>query len=431
MSLLLKNCSILKTENDEFVTLKNAYLGIEGSVIDWISTELPEKKYDEEKDMSGKLLMPGLINCHGHTAMTLLRGSGSDRSLQDWLYDCMIPVEDRMTLSDIHAGRALAMMEMLATGTTTFSDMYMEPEDAVQFCAEAGMKAHFSRVMQSFDPHESYEDNGRGTVNNMLFEKYNNSSDGRIRIDYMVHAEYTCNEEMVRRYAADCKAHHALFHTHISETKKEHDECLEKYRKTPVKWFYDLGAFENPSYLAHCVWVNEDDLDIMKNNGVTCVHNPSSNMKLGSGFAPIPRMLRMGINVALGTDGAASNNNLNMFEEMHLASVIHNGFHLDSTIMKASDVLKMATINGAKALGRPDTGSLKIGKKADIIALDMSRPHLYPDHDTTALIVYSAQGSDVCMTMVDGKILYENGKFLTIDAEDVRRQVEESVRRLF
>ena len=133
MSLLLKNCSILKTENDEFVTLKNAYLGIEGSVIDWISTELPEKKYDEEKDMSGKLLMPGLINCHGHTAMTLLRGSGSDRSLQDWLYDCMIPVEDRMTLSDIHAGRALAMMEMLATGTTTFSDMYMEPEDAVQF----------------------------------------------------------------------------------------------------------------------------------------------------------------------------------------------------------------------------------------------------------------------------------------------------------
>jgi 5-methylthioadenosine/S-adenosylhomocysteine deaminase len=293
------------------------------------------------------------------------------------------------------------------------------------------MKAHFSRVMQSFDPHESYEDNGRGTVNNMLFEKYNNSSDGRIRIDYMVHAEYTCNEEMVRRYAADCKAHHALFHTHISETKKEHDECLEKYRKTPVRWFYDLGAFENPSYLAHCVWVNEDDLDIMKNNGVTCVHNPSSNMKLGSGFAPIPRMLRMGINVALGTDGAASNNNLNMFEEMHLASVIHNGFHLDSTIMKASDVLKMATINGAKALGRPDTGSLEIGKKADIIALDMSRPHLYPDHDTTALIVYSAQGSDVCMTMVDGKILYENGKFLTIDAEDVRRQVEESVIRLF
>ncbi len=431
MSLLLRRCDILKTENDSFVTVKNGYLGIEGSRIDYISDLPPQKQYDTVKDMPGKLLMPGLINCHGHSAMTLLRGVGSDLSLHDWLEREMFPVEDRMTREDIHAGRSLAMLEMIRTGTTTFSDMYMFPEDAAELCGKAGMKGHFSRVMQEFDPAITYEANGRGPLNNRIFEKYNGSFDDRVRIDYMIHAEYTCFPELVRQYVQDAKERGALVHTHISETKKEHDECLARHGKTPLRWFADLGAFDTPAYTAHCVWVSADDISLMREKGISCIHCPTSNMKIGSGFAPIPQMLEAGVNVALGTDGAASNNNLNMFEEMHIAAIIHNGRTLDPTVMKAEQVLKMATVNGARALRREDTGSLETGKKADIIALDLSAPHLVPNLDTVSLIVYAAQGSDVCMTMADGRILYEDGAFLTLDKDEIFRQAAESIKRLY
>lgn len=180
-----------------------------------------------------------------------------------------------------------------------------------------------------------------------------------------------------------------------------------------------MGFFNVPCYAAHCVWVTEDDMDLMKEKDVSVVHNPSSNMKLGSGFAPIPRMVEKGLNLALGTDGSASNNNLNMFEELHLASIIHNGYTGDPTIMKPETTIKMATVNGSILQGRPDTGALEKGKKADIIALNLDAPHLVPDYDTLALVTYSAQGSDVCMTMVDGRILYEDGQYLTMDRERV------------
>ena len=431
MSILLSHADILTTVDGRFETLKDAYLGIEGNTIVYIGKQRPETPFQKEKMMQGKLLMPGLVNAHGHSAMTLLRGLGSDLNLQEWLFDTMMPIEDRMDREDIEAGRSLAMLEMIASGTTMFSDMYMYPEDAVKLCGQAGLKGNFSRVMQCFDPKATYEENGRGPLNNSYFEAYNDSYDGRIKIDYMIHAEYTTFPEITRSYIADANKRNALIHTHISETKKEHEECKEKYGKTPIEWFNDLGAFEHPAYAAHCVWVEDGDLEIMKEKNVTCVHNPSSNMKIGSGFAPIVKMLDMGINVALGTDGAASNNNLNMFEEMHLASVIHNGYTLDPTVLPADTVLKMATVNGARALGRPDTGSLEVGKKADIIALDMDKPHLIPNIDTVPLIVYSAQGADVCMTMVDGKILYEGGEFLTLDKKEIYAKVERSLRKLY
>ena len=218
---------------------------------------------------------------------------------------------------------------------------------------------------------------------------------------------------------------------HLSETKKEHVECIEKYGKTPTEWFNDLGCFENPTLAAHCVWVEDSDMDILKDKGVTVVHNPTSNLKLGSGFAPVPKMIEKGINVALGTDGAASNNNLNFMEEIHLASIMHNGRLGDPTVMDPETVLKMATINGAVAQGREDTGSLEVGKKADVVAFDVNKPHLTPNLNPEALLVYSAQGSDVCMTMVDGNILYENGEFKTIDKERVYSEVKKSIARLY
>ena len=220
-------------------------------------------------------------------------------------------------------------------------------------------------------------------------------------------------------------------HLHLSETEKEQRECLEKYGKTPAQWFRDLGTFDSPAYAAHCVAVTEGDLEILLEKGVSVVHNPTSNMKLGSGFAPVQRMLDLGVNVALGTDGAASNNNLNLMEELHLAAVIHNGYHRDPTLLKPARLLAMATRNGARLQGREDTGSLETGKKADIIALDLDRPHLYPNLDTMALAVYAAQGSDVVMTMVDGRILYENGEFLTLDKDRILHGARAAVKRLY
>ena len=264
-----------------------------------------------------------------------------------------------------------------------------------------------------------------------LFEKYHGAADGRIRIDFSVHAEYTCKSHIVKAYSELCREKGGRMHIHLSETAREQRECIERYGKTPAEWFESLGTFDSPTAAAHCVAVTERDRDILKAHGVSVIHNPTSNLKLGSGFAPIRAMMDKGINVTLGTDGTASNNNLNMFEEMHLAEIMHDGYHNDPTLISTSEVLDMATVNGAKLQGRDDTGVLAIGKKADIIALDMSKPHLYPDFDTPALLTCSAQAGDVCMTMVDGNILYENGEFKTLDEDKVRADMQRAVERLY
>ena len=431
MKLLLKNCYILATENGEFHLLRNGFLGIDGAVIDYIGGERPCAAYDTEKDMNGKLLAPGLVNCHGHTPMVLLRGIGSDLPLQEWLFEKMMPVEDRFTAEDIRVGNLLSLLEMIACGTTSYSDMYFETQTAVENAISAGIRTNLSRPVQCFNINEKYADNHRAKQSIELFREYHGAADGRIRIDFAIHAEYTNFPHIVEAYSADCKDMGARMHLHLSETKTEHEECVRKYGKTPAEWFLDLGTFDSPTAAAHCVWVSESDMDILNAKNVSVVHNPTSNLKLGSGFAPIPRMLEMGINVALGTDGAASNNNLNMMEEMHLASIMHNGYTHNPVLMKPAQVLEMATANGARLQGRDDTGSLEVGKKADIIAFDLDKPHLMPCFDFMALLTYAAQGSDVYMTMVDGKVLYENGEFLTLDEEKIRWEVNAALKRIY
>ena len=220
-------------------------------------------------------------------------------------------------------------------------------------------------------------------------------------------------------------------HIHLAETRKEVYDCVDKYGVSPVKWFEQLGTFENPTCAAHVVWPIDDDVEILKKHNVSVIHNPTSNMMLGSGFAPINRYIRNGINVTIGTDGAASNNNLNMFEEMHLCSVLSDGFHLDPKYLKNSQVIDLATINGAKLQGRDDSGSIEVGKCADIIALDLSHIHLYPILNYPAIITKSAQASDVCMTMVDGKILYEDGNYLTLDKEKIVSDFKKAVKEFY
>ncbi len=431
MKTLLKNCDVLLYDGNSYYVSKNSYIGIDGDKIDYIGTEMPETEYEYKKDMTGKLVMPGLINCHNHCPMVLLRGIGSDLPLDKWLFGTVFPIEDKLNAEIISAGSYLAIMEMIKGGTVSFSDMYFEPQTTIEAVGKAGMRANITRPVQSFDPNEMPADSYRIKESIELFDRYNNTFDGRVKVDFCIHAEYTVTERIAKAYIDMCNERDGQLHIHVSETAKEHRECIEKYGKTPTQWFNGMGAFESPAFLAHCVHVEDGDLEILKEKNVSVVHNPTSNMKLGSGFARIPKMLDMGINVALGTDGAASNNNLDMFEEMHLASVIHNGYLQDATVMNADSVIKMATLNGAKLQGRHGCGEIKVGNKADIIAINLDAPHLYPALDEKALITYAAQSSDVCMTMVDGKILYENGEFKTIDTEKVYSDARKAVEILY
>lgn len=427
MKKIFKNCDILLRNNGEYRVLENAFLGVDGDVFSYIGTEEPTDKFDEVKDLSGKLVMAGLYNCHTHSPMVLFRGAGSDKPLNVWLGDYIFPMETKLTAEQIEAASYLAIMEMLASGTISFSDMYFFPEQTAEAVAKSGIKANLTKHIQSL----TGKYNPKQINDSLAFIKsYNGAADGRILADFSIHSHYLCDKETAEEYAEICKSQNGRLHIHLSETQNEYDECLKKNRQTPAEWFAEVGALMPGTYAAHCVVLSESDMKLLAENGVSVVHCPSSNLKLGSGFSPVPEMVEKGINLTLGTDGAASNNNLNMFEEMHLASLIHNGRLQDSTVMNADTVIDMATINGAKAQGRENCGEIKLGNKADFIVLDLDKPHLQTGFDKKSLITYSAQGSDVYMTAVNGKVLYENGEFLTIDKERIMFEINRNFKKL-
>lgn len=431
MKTLFENAKIINFINGNINVIRDGCLVVEGEFITYIGEKKPKGEFDSVKNMKGALLMPGLYNCHTHSPMTLLRGVGSDLPLDKWLFDKIFPIEEKLCAEDIKAASDLAIMEMAQSGTISFSDMYFEPAETAKAAVSAGIKANICRPIQSFDADEKPENSYRIKEAEELYNNFNGCADGRILIDFCIHAEYTCNERMTKYCGEMCREKNANMHIHLSETEKEQRECIEKYGVTPTEWFERLGVFENRTSAAHCVALTSGDADILKRHNVSIIHNPTSNMKLGSGFAPVEKFMNMGINVALGTDGAASNNNLNMLEEMHLASVIHKGFNKNAEIMKADRIIKMATLNGAHAQGREKCGNLLAGYKADIIALSLDGPHMRPCFDEVALIVYCASASDVCITMCDGKIIYENGEFLTIDKEKTYYNMEKAVKRLY
>ena len=430
MKRLLKGADILAWKDEGFVCLKSGYLGIDGDRIDYVGTEAPRAAYDEIKDMTGKLLLPGLVNGHTHTGMSLLRGLGSDLPLKEWLFDTVFPVEDRLTDEDLRIGMELSLLEMIASGTTAFTDMYMSPGYTARAVVASGMKANLCRPMQSFDPDEEPMTCRRMREMLALYDEWNGAAEGRIVTDFAIHAEYTCTEKMVRAAAEEAQKRGAGMHIHLSETAAEQQNCVEKYGLTPAQWFDKMGAFNGRAYAAHCVWLTAEDRALLKERDVTVIHCPESNLKLGSGVADVPAMTDEGLTVALGTDGAASNNNLNMMEEMHLAALLHKGVRHDPTALPMDQVLRMATVNGAKLQGRTDTGVLAVGTMADVIAVDMDRPHLAPCIDPLSNLLFSAQAADVVMTMADGQILYENGDFLTLDRDRILFEARQAARRL-
>ena len=430
MSYLFKNATVLTKKDGKYETVKDAYLGVEGKMIDYIGTSKPDKHYDEEKDFSNKLLMPGLINSHTHTPMVFLRSIADGLPLDKWLNEKVFPIESRLTAEQIRVSSYYAILELLSGGVTSFTDMYFFSEETAQAVKDSGIKANINKYILCFDENQSIEDS-MIPVSFDFYKKYNNTCEGRLKVDFSIHAEYTNKPHIVEEYSRLCKENGAIMHIHLSETKNEVDKCFETYGKSPVEWFEELGTFENPTCAAHVVWPSDNDLDILKKHDVSVVHNPSSNLMLGSGIAPLRKMLDKGINVGLGTDGTASNNNLNMFEEMHIASIVHNGYNHDATNIRSEEIIDMATANGAKLQGRYNTGVLKQGNAADIIAIDMSGIHMYPVFDYLSILTKSVQASDVCMTMVDGKILYEDGRYLTLDKDTIVKEFRETVEEFY
>jgi 5-methylthioadenosine/S-adenosylhomocysteine deaminase len=355
-----------------------------------------------EPGKSDRLVLPGLVNCHCHAPMTLLRGVGGGLPLKRWLEEAIFPLEAKLTDEDVHAGALWGAMEMLAGGTTTVADMY---EWNYQHAfLEAGMRARVTTVGRLGAPGRLAECIERTRSWN---ERMRGEARGDVYMDICVHSEYLTDEHFCRELAAANRELGRRLHVHVSETRREHEECVARHGKTPIAYLADTGLLDRGGYAAHCVWCTDDDFRIMAERDVSLVHNPTSNMKLGSGFARIVRAMELGVNVALGTDGTASNDNLDMFEEMHLASLIHKGIANDPTVLSPWDVVEMATKNGAKALGRGDIGEIAVGRKADFCIVDLDRPHLLPAHDLANLVVHSMHSGDVVQTVVGGRTVYD------------------------
>ena len=417
MKTIIKNATLLAETG---YAAGNWHITVEDKRIVNITKEFPDVTGAEVIDAKGNLLMPGFYNAHCHAAMTLFRGYGEDLPLQKWLEERIFPAEDRLNYKNVTVATRLAIAEMLKGGIVSFSDMYMFQDAVAEVVLETGMKANLSRALVSFSSDANIASDTRFAEAKALVEKYQNAGDERVKVDFSLHAEYTNVPHYIAQVAEYTAANDLRMHLHVSETEKEHNECIARHGKTPTKLFYDLGALNTPTLAAHCVWVNDEDIAIMAEKGVSAVHNPVSNLKLGSGVMPIGKMFSAGVNVCLGTDGVASNNRLDILREMQTAAILHKGVMLDPTATTASQMPQLATRNGAIAQGRIDCGEIRIGARADLILIDRTSVHNMPCFDDYAMLCYSAERSDVLMTMVDGRILYQNGTYTLIDEERLR-----------
>lgn len=408
-------CDALPNEFD-------GYVSVSGNKIDYVGIEKPAGEFDSELDFSGMVVMPGLVNTHTHASMTLLRGIADDVNLQDWLFKHIFPREEKMTPDDIYWGAKLAIAEFLLGGTTCFADMYFTNRvaDAV---AETGIRANISLGMTQFGGEE-------GIRNGTEFaKKWQNAENDRIHTCLGPHAIYTCPVEFMKKIVAAAKENNLGIHMHISETVKENEDCMACGGMTPTKTLDSIGAFEVPTIAAHCVHINDEDMAIMKAKNVNVALNVGSNFKLASGLVSIGEMVDKGLNVSIGTDGPASNNDLDMWEEMRWVALSAKVTG-DPLKVPAKQALQMATKNGAKALGWNNLGSLEAGNLADLIVVDFSDVRLQPVFSHVSHLVYAVKPSDVRHVMVDGNFAVWDREIQTFDVEETVSKVNEIARRL-
>ncbi len=428
MKTLFSQITILyedgRTESDMYLSVKNG-------IIAYIGKEKPANTYDRIINGCKKLLCPRFYYCHTHIPMTLFRGYAENLPLSRWLHEKIFPAEDKLYPEAVRAASMLAIAEMLQNGTVSFSDMYFFCDEIAESAIETGIKANISRSTVAFDTEIKPEHDERFHESVALFERYHNCANGRIKIDMSIHAEYSTVAKSCR-YISDFALQKGLgIQLHLSETSHEHQECIRKYGMTPTEFFEENGVFRVPVTAAHCVHVTDSDISILKRNKATVVHNPASNLKLGSGVMRLAELLDAGVNVTLGTDGAASNNTLDILKEAYLASILQKGISGDTEKLKSSVFIEMLTKNGAYAQGRVNCGKIAEGYCADLVMLDFEKIYILPVYNPADSFLYSADAASVILTMVDGKILYENGEFKSIDIEKVKYQFTEVVRTYF
>lgn len=386
------------------------------------SLSLESILWDREIDCEGNLLMPGFKNAHTHSAMTFLRSRADDLPLSEWLNHQVFPMEAKLDGEMIYHLTKLAVLEYLTSGITSVFDMYLTPETTAKACVEMGMQCV---QVGAVSGQEGFEDSLA-----KMEERYHTLNQFDPLHSYFIgfHAEYTCSRALLEQVAAMAHKYQAPVFTHLAETKSEVEGCKERYGVTPLQLLDSMGMFDYGGGGYHCVWMEEKDLEIMQKKKLTAVTNPASNMKLASGVAPISEYLKRGVNVAIGTDGPASNNCLDMFREMFLVTGLAKLREQDAAAVDALEVLKMATVNGAKAMNLQDADVLAKGKQADIIMIDLNQPNMQPINNIPKNLVYSGSKQNVKMTMIRGKILYENGQFTKeYDVEEIYRKANEIV----
>lgn len=427
--MLFKDITII---DEDFKSKDHQWVGVRADKITYIGDREPDDpdQYGEVYEGTEKLLMPALYNAHAHAPMTLLRGYAENLPLQAWLNEKCWPFEGKMNAEDNYWATVLAAAEMARYGVVSMSDMYYFTSERARAIKEAGMKANLCVSPIAFEPKPLQEYPVYEEVVDSI-ENIHGIAEGRILIDMCMHAEYTNNDVTAASTIQIAKEHGLRLHVHVAETESETAECRQRHGgKSPIRWLEGLGALEVPIIAAHCVWVDDDDIAIMANHDVTAVNNPASNMKLASGFAPIAKMIESGVNVALGTDGMASNNNHDMFQDMYLMALIYKGHLLDPTILTPRQVLYAATRAGALAQGRQDCGLLKMGFKADLCVLDISGVSWCPHNDMPTNVVYAGHGSDVTLTMCDGTVIYRDGDWPGVDVKRAKAEVAERTMRI-
>lgn len=411
MKLRFYNAKILSMENENIIS---GELCTNGSIISYVGSESQKDEFDREIDLNGNLIIPGFKNAHTHTAMSFLRSFADDLPLNDWLYNQVFPHEAKLTEEAVYVFTQLGNMEYLTSGITSGFDMYMKLPAIVKANVDMGYRSVLCGSINDFG----------GTVESCE-DEYNTYNNTNPLISYQLgfHAEYTTKREILEGMAALSQKYKAPLFAHNSETKAEVDGCFERYGMSPTQLFDKLGMFEYGGGGFHCVWFDDKDIDIFREKNLWMVTNPASNLKLASGIAPICEMKRKGMkNFAIGTDGAASNNCLDMFREMFLVAGLQKVKENDASACPAFDVLEMATKGGALAMGLSDCDVLAVGKKADLAVIDLQQPNMQPLHNIAKNLVYAGSKQNVKMTVVDGKILYEDGKFTTVDANEIYKR---------
>ncbi len=423
-SILIKNATILNPGED----IKKSSVLIDNDIISCISDDLIHKDADKVIDAEGKLLIPGFVNTHTHLSMNILRGSGDDLPLDTWLNECIWPLEANLTEDICYVGSLLACIEMIKTGTTCLNDMYFNMGSVAKAVEDSGMRGLLAYCIIAFDD-ETLKKEIKNT--NEFTSKYNNTADGRVTTAISPHAPYTTTPDVLKWVRKASNKENMPIHIHVSETKKEVEDIVELYGMRPFEYLEKLGFLGSDVIAAHAVHLSENEIDIIKKYNVKLSHNPASNMKLASGVSPVDKMLKKGITVSLGTDGAASNNNLNMIEEMKIATLLQKVHNYDATALPAEKVFEMATINGAKTLGMDDKiGSVNVGKKADLCLLDINTNYFTPNVNPLSHLVYSSVGGEVSTTICNGEILMENKKLLCVDEMEVFAMAENATEKI-